>query len=136
MPDFFLPLGSRTIINSCLLVHLSQKKINAVPKLLQSALDYTDLKFTIYGPHRDLIIRLFDLSGVQVNKESRVKFLKLMSSNDPLSPRIVADSETPSLNTQNIYIAKYMPSIEALTMASGGVASINLLDILIEDSLS
>ena len=123
-------------INSCLLVHLSQKKINAVRKLLQSALDYTDLKFTIYGQHRDLIIRLFDLSGVQVNKESRVKFLKLMSSNDPLSPRIVADSETPSLNTQNIYIAKYMPSIEALTMASGGVASINLLDILIEDSLS
>ncbi|KAH0791359.1 PIKK family atypical protein kinase [Histomonas meleagridis] len=133
-------------INNCLLIHASQKKINAARNLLQSALDYTDLKFSIYGPQRDLIIRLFDLSSVQTNEESRVKFLKLLSSIGPLSPRIVSDlhtqtqtdSETPSLNTPNIYLTKYTPdeAIEALTMASVGVASLNLLDILLEDNLS
>ncbi|KAH0790821.1 PIKK family atypical protein kinase [Histomonas meleagridis] len=135
-------------INSCLIVHSSPKRISVARDLLKSALDYTDLKFSIYKEHTNLIIKLIDLANAQTSETNQTKIilLKLLSSIGPISPSKISNFQDKTQNTDetnttispNIYLSQYTASnsVEALTMASIGVAALKILDILSEESLS
>lgn len=163
-----------TLIISALSIHSSDKRLSAPMDLVQSALDSTDLKFTVYEDNCSIMGRLLELAQNQTHEGSQTKFLKLLSSIGPVKPSIIQGSSAKvqmneealtASNTPNVYIADLDPSVlvgedrrdenqrggeprrdqpkdilhprlEAVSTAAVGVALLNLLDILSEESLS
>lgn len=135
-------------VSNYLLVHSSNKRIAATLNLLKVALSLTDLKFTIYSEHSDIIVKLINLCNSQSAEsiESRIQYLKIISSIGAISPSKMSQLqvktqslyEKASLESPNLYLAKYTAdaAVEGLTMASVAVVLLKILDILSEESLS
>ncbi|OHT09395.1 PIKK family atypical protein kinase [Tritrichomonas foetus] len=134
------------IISNCLQMHSSENRLEAARDLIQSALDYTNLKYTIYSSHSDLIIKLFALSNVSNSNENGMKIIKLLGSIGAIDPQTIKDlhksddleNEKATTTSPNKYVLNFTPlqASEALTVASVGVSLMNILDILSEESLS
>jgi hypothetical protein len=134
-----------SILGNSLLIHSSANKRNAARDLLRSALETTGFKFSIYKEHHHLISKLIELSIDRDSAELRQDGLKSLGSIGAVGPSLLTigntDHSDEVVTSTYIPIADYEPKsneenvkLEAVTCAAVHVSSLNLLDILLEES--
>lgn len=132
-------------IEAALSAHSSKRRLDSALGLMLAALETTDLRFSVYAEHANLIVKLLEISKLSAFDLSREKLAKVLAVIGVMDPNLIENQvnkslmkDKPSVKTTTSFINQSPKSmrLQNAIYASVGVALSHILNILLDESMS